>query len=301
MLAPICLFTYNRLKETQQTVEALILNNLAQESELIVFSDGPKNDEDITKVEEVRLYLHSVSGLKSVEIIESPVNKGLANSVISGVTQIIEQFGKVIVLEDDLITSPNFLDYMNQALFFYQDRKRVLSVSGFSFSINYSSNYQYDIELGYRASSWGWATWNDRWNGIDWEIKDYYSFKWNSLKRLKFNRGGSDMAHMLDRQMNGQINSWAIRFCYHQFKHDLLDVFPIKSKVINNGFSPNGTNCKFETKRFKTILDTSGKRYFRFNDELNVNKDVIKEFYQHYSFATRFFDKIRQFLWAKRN
>lgn len=301
MLAPICLFTYNRLNEIQQTINALQKNFLSQESELYIFSDGPNNIATDTKVEEVRKYLKTIKGFKAVKVFESPVNKGLANSIISGVTQIIDKHEKVIVLEDDLITSPNFLDFMNQALLFYQEKEKVLSISGYSFLIKHSNNYQYDVSLGYRASSWGWATWKDRWKDIDWEVKDYNYFKWNLLKRLKFNRGGSDMSHLLDKQIKGQINSWAIRFCYHQFKYGFLDVFPVLSKVMNIGFSQNGTNCKFKSKRYKTILDISDKRSFCFNDELIVDQNVINEFYKHYSLKSRLSDKILQIQWKINN
>lgn len=301
MVTPICLFTYNRYKEIRQTVEALQRNFLASKSDLIIFSDGPRNKQDSLNVSKVRQYIRKITGFKSVEIIEFPTNKGLANSIISGVTRIIEQFDTVIVLEDDLVTSPNFLDFMNQALLFYQEKKRVLSISGYSFSINHSNDYQYDMELNYRASSWGWATWVDRWKQIDWEIRDYSSFKLNFVKRLQFNRGGSDMSHMLDKQMHGQINSWAIRFCYHQYKYDYLDVSPVISKVMNIGFTQDGTNCKYESTRFKTILDISDKRSFVFSDELIVDKNVRKEFYKHYSLRLRLYDKILQILWKIKN
>ena len=176
MLSPICLFTYNRLDETRQTVEALKRNFLAPLSCLYIFSDGPKDETITQKVNEVRQYIKTIGGFKAIKIFESPVNRGLAKSIIDGVTQIIEKYGRVIVLEDDLITSPNFLDFMNYALEFYQNKERVLSISGYSFSINYPNDYKYDVAIGFRASSWGWATWKDRWNKIDWRVNDYSSF-----------------------------------------------------------------------------------------------------------------------------
>jgi hypothetical protein len=295
MFTPICLFTYNRLNETKQTIESLKRNFLAPESELIIFSDGSKNMESSSKVSAVREYLHTITGFKSIRIIESTENKGLANSIINGVSQILKEYSTVIVLEDDLITAPNFLNFMNQALQFYENKKSVLSISGYSFTMKHFKNYSFDSSFGCRASSWGWAIWKDRWNQIDWDVKDYSNFRWNILKRLKFNRGGSDMARMLDKQMSGKGNSWAIRFCYHQFKYGLHDVFPTKSKIINIGFSPEGSNCRFESDRFKTLLDISGKREFNFNPNVNLDIKVINEFYKHYSLKSRFYDRIKRF------
>jgi hypothetical protein len=292
MLAPIVLFTYQRLAETRQTVAALQHNFLAPESDLIIFSDGGKDESSWMKVNAVREYLRTINGFKSVQIIESPINKGLANSIISGVTQVLEEYGKIIVLEDDLITSRNFLDFMNQGLDFYKENNRVISISGFSFSIPTNRNYQYDVFFGYRASSWGWGTWKDRWSKIDWDIKSYGEFKYNFIKRLQFNKGGSDMSHMLDNQMSGKINSWAIRFCYHQFENNLVDVYPVKSKVENIGFRYDGTNCHNGSYRFSNSLDLSSKRYFNLEKEIRLNIFQNIKFYWRYSITMRLISKI---------
>ena len=147
MTTPICLFTYNRLHETKQTVKALKENFLAMESDLFVFSDGPKNDAGRLKVEAVRQFLTSVNGFKSVKVFESEQNKGLANSIISGVSQIIQKYGKVIVLEDDLITSTNFLNFMNQALDYYASKEKIFSISGFGHKVGLPADYPYDVFL----------------------------------------------------------------------------------------------------------------------------------------------------------
>src|SRR5690554_840908 len=133
--APICLFVYSRLEETKRTVQALQNNYLAYESELIIFSDGAKDDVTQHKVENVREYLKTIHGFKTIKIVESETNKGLANSVIFGVSEVMEQYENVIVVEDDLIVSNNFLDYMNQALNTFQNCNNVFSVSGFCLKI----------------------------------------------------------------------------------------------------------------------------------------------------------------------
>jgi hypothetical protein len=296
-LAPICLFVYSRLAETKQLIESLQKNILATNSELFIFSDGAKNEHSIQEVNNVREYIHTIQGFSNVTIFESETNKGLATSIISGVTQIVSKYGKVIVLEDDLILAPNFLCFMNQALEFYEDKKRVLNISGYSFSLKYPSSYQYDVAFSLRAASWGWAIWKDRWEQIDWEVKDYNSLKWNIFKIIMFSRGGSDLFQMLYRQMNGKIDSWAIRFDYHHYKHKLLDVFPTVSKVEYNGFNSEATHTTKKCNTYDTLLDTSKQCDFFFSDDIKINKKIAWQFYKHYSFSRRLKDKISQIQW----
>jgi len=286
-LAPICLFTYNRFEETKLTIEHLQKNHLAEESELYIFSDGAKKNSAVKSVDAVRQYLKTVNGFRQVKVIESEVNKGLAKSIITGVSQIINDYGCVIVLEDDLITAPNFLTYMNQALDFYQDKQKVWSVSGFSFPINYEDDYKFDNSFGVRASSWGWATWENRWDLVNWDVPDYADFVNNKVEKKAFNRGGSDMCKMLNDQMTGKINSWAIRFCYAQFKQNKLDVYPVKSKVQNIGFSKNASNTQGMDTRFTTRLDDTNKKSFDFSENIIVDKKLLKQFVKPYSLFMR--------------
>lgn len=290
-LAPVCLFTYNRLWETQQTIEALKTNYLAPESELFIFSDGPKDENVDKKVMEVRQFIKSIDGFKSIKIFESPVNKGLANSIISGVTQIIEQFSKIIVLEDDLITSPNFLDFMNQALNFYSSHPLIHSVSGFTLDLKSLRNYSKDYYFGNRPYSWGWGTWKDKWSTIDWEVKDYNKFKKSIIQRIKFMQGGSDLLQMLNSQMKGRIDSWAIRWCYDQFKKKQVTVYPSKSKIQNIGFGANATHTK-KGDRFFTTIDDGKKVLFCFDNDIETNKEIIKEARKIFSFYERLKNKI---------
>lgn len=290
MLAPICLFTYNRLKETRLTVEALQGNNLASMSELYIFSDGPKGEIDAMKVNQVRNYIKSANGFKSVHIIESQTNNGLASSIMGGVTHIINQYEKVIVLEDDLITSRNFLDFMNQAIDFYENNEKIFSISGYSMNLPSLKMLNEDFYYGYRASSWGWGTWKKRWETIDWEVRDYSNFIWNPFKHLKFMRAGSDMPYMLWKQMNGKIDSWAIRWCYDQFKKELFTVFPAKSKIVNIGIGAEATHTK-KTKRFNTYLDQSNKTTFTFNSSVKADVNLEKEFRNSFSLKNRLMEK----------
>ena len=299
-LSPICLFVYSRTLETQQTVESLKSNILALESRLFIFSDGAKTTDKISKVNEVRKYIRTITGFAEITIVESVENKGLANSIISGVTKIVSEYGRVIVLEDDLILATNFLCFMNEALTYYEDKKKVLNVSGYSFTLNYLEGYKYDVAFSLRFASLGWGVWKDRWELVDWEIKDYKSFKWNLGKQLKFLKGGSDLCSLLSRQVNGKIDSWAIRFDYHHFKHDYVDVFPIVSKVQYNGNNAEATHTTHESNMYDTLLDESGIQTFKFSDEIMVDCSVRKQFYNHYSLISRLKDKITQLSWTRK-
>jgi len=275
-----------------QTIEALRDNYLADRSDLYIFSDAPKNVNAKVAVESVRAYIRNVTGFKSVTIIERPENYGLARSIITGVTEIMDRFGKVIVLEDDLLTATNFIEFMNQSLNKYEDNQKVWSISGFSFNLRYRDDYSFDGVFGIRASSWGWATWRDRWNKVDWQVADYQEFKSNTKSQRVFNKGGSDLSGMLNDQMNGRINSWAIRFCYAQFKNNGYDFFPVKSKVKSIGFGGDATNTRGMGSRFETTLDESAKRRFLFPDRAIVEPYILRQFRKRFSIITRIKYKI---------
>jgi hypothetical protein len=283
--APIILFCYNRLASTIQTVNSLRNNGLSKDSILYIFSDGPKYKEDEKDVIEIRNYIRSITGFKKIYVSESEENKGLSHSIINGVTKVVDEYGKVIVMEDDLVTSPNFLSFLNQALQYYADASQVFSVAGFTRPIN-GLNAD-EIYLTHRASSWGWATWKEKWNLVDWDVKDYDIFRKNKIARKKFNQMGSDMASMLDKQMKGKINSWAIRWCYHQFKNNLFTVYPAKSKVINVGFNVTATHTKDKFNRFKTELDDSNNTLFDFSNSLVLNEKIIRQFVKPFSISER--------------
>lgn len=296
MLAPICLFTYSRLAETQQTVEALQKNYLATESDLIIFSDGPKNELALKKVHIVRDYLKTITGFKSVKIIQSLVNKGLANSIISGVTKVLHDYGKVIVLEDDLVTTPNFLSYMNQCLDLYETDNRIISVCGYGLKINKPKSYEGDTYLYSRSSSWGWGTWKNQWETVDWDVKDWANFKKDEKAKKAFNKAGSDMFSMLKTVTEGNGHSWAIRFCYAQFKQAKFSVMPFNSLVDNNGFGVDGTNTHFKYSRFKTNMDAGSKKVFDLKTDLQPNKSIEKACYAYHSIFIRIYSRIRYML-----
>jgi hypothetical protein len=291
MPTPVCLFTYNRLEETKKTIYALRQNYLSKETELIVFSDGAKDNSSIDKVQEVRKFLRTISGFKEISVIEASTNKGLANSIISGVSSVLLYHKKIIVLEDDIITTRNFLSYMNQVLNFYETNDKIFSVSGYTMNLPSLSEYEKNYYLGYRASSWAWGTWKNRWEGVDWEVKDYKNFMRNPRMQLRFMRGGSDLPFMLWKQMNGRIDSWAIRWCYHQFKNNLYTVFPSRSLATSIGYGQSATHTK-STSRFMTSLCDGNQLEFDFDLDPKIDEKLTSEFRSKFSFLSRFMDKI---------
>ena len=292
MLSPICLFTYNRLSETIQTVEALQKNELAVESDIFIFSDGPKNEKDAPFVNDVRQYLKTINGFRNITILESESNKGLAKSIIDGVSYVFTKYEKIIVLEDDLITSPNFLAFCNQALDFYENSDSIFSISGYTMDLPSLKNYNCDYYIGVRASSWGWATWKNRWEKIDWSIKDYCHFKYNLKSNYRFMKGGSDMSYMLWKQMNGKIDSWAIRWCYNQFKMKQYTIFPKISKIQSVGFGFSASNTK-NISIFRTHLDITNKMIFNFNNEIIIHNSLLSEFKKKFSLSKRIKNRLK--------
>jgi len=282
MLAPVVIFVYARPEHTKQTIESLAKNALADETEVYIYSDAPKNEKVQQKVEMVREYIDTLAQrnlFKSIHIIKGETNKGLARSVISGVTEIIDQYSKVIVVEDDLVSAPNFLQYMNEALEFYEEDNRIWSICGYTFKMNIPADYNHDVYLSYRGGSWGWATWRDRWEKVDWEVTDYPVFKNNKKLRSRFNRGGRDMANMLDNQMQGKIDSWAIRWCYAQSKLDMSTVYPIVSRIKNIGLDGTGTHSGITSKYDTVISDGTDKCRF---ETLDLDRRIVKSFRDHF-------------------
>lgn len=255
--APILLFVYNRPDKAEDAIESLAVCDEASKSKLFIFSDGPKNDSQIKKVNEVREKIEKVSKNKfeSVEIIKSEENKGLAKSIITGVSEIINKYKSVIVVEDDAIVTKNFLSYMNSCLAVYEDDNRVWSIGAYLVPIQIEKEGRSDVFLCNRGSSCAWASWSDRWNKIDWDDRRFYRIKYNPIKQILFNTGGNDLAIMLVRQLDHRIDSWAIRFAYSRFLNHQYWVLPYVSKVFNSGCDGTGTHNKATDKYDNIQLD----------------------------------------------
>ena len=274
--SPIILFTYLRIENLKNTIQYLANNYRANEYDLFIFSDGPKYQKDQILIDEIRKYLKTITGFKSVIITESKFNKGLASSVIYGVSEVLKNFDRAIVLEDDLIVSFNFLEFMNASLNHYKNTSEVISISGYSFSN--ISNENANAYLLNRSWSWGWATWRDRWEKIDWQATAYTEFSNNKKLQKQFSALGSDVNLMLKRQMEGNLDSWLIRFVFNQFQVKGITVYPTISKVINNGWDEFASNNKGSGFRFKTDFDQSSNLNFKFPETLEIKPEVQKKF-----------------------
>ena len=243
-LAPIALFVYSRPEHTRRTVQRLRQNVLASQSELHIFADAAKNANEAGAVEEVRELIHAIEGFRSVTIVERSANLGLAASVIDGITRLCDAYGRVIAVEDDLLTAPDFLAFMNSALDHYQFVPGVFSVGAFNYGIRPPQGYSADAFFSYRSCSWGWATWRDRWRKADWQVSDYLDFRSDTRRIRRFSRGGGDLGRMLARQMAGKLDSWAIRWAYAHCTHDAVALLPVQSRVLNIGLDGSGTHCR---------------------------------------------------------
>ncbi|WP_229219099.1 glycosyltransferase [Dyadobacter sediminis] len=278
-LAPVVLFCYNRPWHLRQTIESLQLNLLASQSELIIYSDGPKLPPDEPFIADIRNYIADLKGFKSVKVIAAEKNNGLAKSVIKGVSDVLEKYEKIIVLEDDMLTTPDFLTFMNEALHIYQERKDIFSVTAYSPPIEVPAAYRHDLYLAPRASSWGWGTWKSRWQHADWDVNDFDSLKKDPGKKQAFTQGGEDLWPMLAKQQLGTIDSWAIRWTYSQFKNSAYGVYPVKSKIKNIGTDGSGTNFTFKTGYYESEM-SAGKVLF--DPLLQPDADVINAFRRYY-------------------
>lgn len=240
--APVALFVYSRPEHTRQALEALAANRLAGDTPLHVFSDAPKNDSAREVVEQVRSYIRTITGFRSVSIVERATNLGLARSIIDGVTSLCKKYGRVIVLEDDLVVSPYFLKYMNDALDFYEHEERVISVAGYRYPIEQASESSTFFLKG--TNCWGWATWERGWNLFEADGRRILAqLRERGLTRAFDMNGAFWYTRMLMDQVRGKNDSWAVRWHASAFLKDRVTLLPHKSLVRNIGMDGSGVHC----------------------------------------------------------
>lgn len=236
--APIILFTYCRPRHTQQTVEALLRNVEAKESDLIIYSDAPKHEKAKKGVEETRAYIRSIKGFKSIQITEREKNWGLAKSLIDGITKVVNQYGRVIVVEDDIVTSPYFLKYMNDGLNLYTNEDKVASICGYMYPIKKKMPETFFIQ---GADCWGWATWDRAWKVFNPNAKDLLNQLVNRNLQKQFDFDGTyPYVNMLKAQIQEKIDSWAIRWYASTFLNGMYTLYPGQSMVFQNGMDGEG-------------------------------------------------------------
>jgi GR25 family glycosyltransferase involved in LPS biosynthesis len=262
-LAPIILFTYNRLDHLKKTVKSLKQNKLSKFSQLIIYSDGPKDKIDELKIQALRKYLKKISGFKSVNIEEQLNNKGLAQNIIDGLNYTFSKYSSAIILEDDLVLSKNFLEYMNDALELYKNKRRIISIHAYSYPIKFNKNDP-DYFFLRGADCWGWAAWSRSWrlfnkNGSFLKKK---LIEKKLVKQFNFNNSYNYMK-MLEDQIKGKNNSWAIRWYASAFLKNKLTLYPKNPLIKNIGIDGSGTHgyesynrfniSKFQNKSYRKI------------------------------------------------
>jgi len=238
--APIILFVYNRPDCTKKTLEALARNYGADEADLVIFSDGPRSEEDKSKITAVRAIAAAAAGFRSVRLVEAAENRGLARSIIAGVTDVVEERGRAIVMEDDIITSPYFLRFMNDALELYADEPKVAAISGYTHPLGKQMPETFFLR---DSSCWGWATWARAWSKFNPDGAALLSQIEARGAVRAFNHDGSfDFTLMLRDQIAGKNNSWAIRWRASLFLEGLLSLYPGQSLTCNIGNDGRGTH-----------------------------------------------------------
>ena len=239
--APILLFVYNRPEHTRRCIESLLKNSLASESYLFIYADGAKDNTQQETVNEVRNYIRTIQGFKEIILMERSENWGLARNIINGVTTQVNRYGKVIVLEDDLVVAPYFLQFMNDALEVYKNEPRVGHIQACDFTQDSSLPATFLIKW---TGSWGWATWDRAWKHFNPNGNELLQeLEERKLTHVFDFNGKYGFTRMLRRQIEGKNNSWAIRWNASLFLKDILSLNVGRSLVQNEGFDGSGTNC----------------------------------------------------------
>lgn len=298
--APIVLFVYNRPYHTEQTLMALQQNDLASESELFIFADGPKVDatvEQIEKIDEVRKVIQKKQWCGKVHIIESEVNKGLADSIVGGVTEIVNRYGKIIVLEDDVVVQKGFLRYMNDALNVYEDEEQVMHISAYMYPHSCKKMpTTFFYNLPYPGG--GWATWKRAWKYFENDESSLYKYFNDNDLWDEFNTAGSDyLQYQLEANIRGEIKTWFVKWHASLLIQNGLTLYPHRSLTHNIGFDSSGVHCG-QTNKFNGSLVS----YVKVTKSAPIcsleGKQVILDFYQHLNDMPRlsFFKRVKRWM-----
>lgn len=249
-MTPLLIICFNRPEHTRLTIEAL---RIQQPPLVYVFQDGPRlnNETDLGRCKQVREMIEKGFDWPcELHTSFSEVNRGCRDAIIYAITEVLNHHESVIVVEDDIITSPAFYSYMCKALEYYKDRKTVFSISGHSHSPSkfmIPEDYPYDVFASPRLFNWGWGTWRDRWNQADWTFSYYDDFMKQPYEKKAFCRGGDDMLSMLINERNGKSSAWDIQFAFAHFRNHAVSIVPCVSYTMNIGQDGSGTHCGVST------------------------------------------------------
>jgi hypothetical protein len=257
-VTPVAIFLFNRPNHTRNLLSSILKCNNHDSNTYFIFIDGPRDPSDYTNIAEVKDIVEELFSHLNVKVIVREQNLGLAHSIISATTELLKLNECLIVLEDDLVLHPEFFRYMEQALDYYKNKDDVISISGYQ-PIRTLADIAHSTYLAPRIHSWGWATWSNRWENIDWDLETIMEFCLNEKAVSRFDLGGADLVKMLFDQINGKVNSWAIRFNYHAAKMNAYTVYPNATLVLNRGFDGSGVHCgqnlEIQTQTFDFRLD----------------------------------------------
>lgn len=301
----IAIFAFNRPDLLQRTLTALAANDLANKASVTFFCDGPRHEKDEPDTRAVRELAKNAQGFASVDVVERPKNMGCAASVIDGLTEMFRLHERLIVIEDDIVTSPYTLRFLSEGLARYADNEKVFDIAAWTpphIARNLPANYPYDVYAIPRFNCWGWASWRDRFQYIDWDVKDYQTFKNSPQLRKAFNAGGDDLSPMLDMQMEGKINSWGIRADYARFKKNMLGINPIHSYALNIGMG-SGTHTTIGTTYWDSDISLAVE-HPRFMDDIHVDTRIHETYLACYkgqkrSLPVRAINKLSRMLSGK--
>jgi len=268
-LAPIALFVYNRPEHTLRTLEALQKNELAEKSKLYIFSDGAKTPEDEPMVKAVRAICSEIKGFREIQLIEKEKNQGLANSIIAGVSKLFEDYEKLIIMEDDLLSSPFFLSYMNEALNTFKAEPKVWHISGWNYPID--TEGLNDAFLWRVMNCWGWGSWRDRWQHFEKNPQKLIeTFSKAEIARFDLN-GTSDFWEQVELNASGRFNTWAIFWYASIFQHNGLCLNPAESYILNIGLDGSGMHGKDD----RGLLDSSLSKKFPLDLNIKIEEDKL--------------------------
>lgn len=291
-MTPIALFAFNRPESTKELLNSLILCTGFKKTELTVFLDGPRNASDALLISSVIQVIDDFvksNNLTNVTVVKKETNQGLAKSLVCGINEIFSYSERIIVLEDDLILSKDFLTYMNASLDYYEDHECVGAVSGFSIDIDYGS--ECDNFFHHRPCSWGWATWKKHWINCDWTYLPR-NFKDKLSLYLKCYPVGQDIYRMFEQNHRGKINSWAILWTIHFVRSNLLCSYPVNSRVINQGFSKDATHCKGDAPFPMRLYDSHCNNY-HLSRNFAINSKFNFYYSNFYKISFKFSEKLK--------
>jgi hypothetical protein len=283
-LAPVVLFVYNRLNHTKLIISALKKNILAKKTDLYIFSDGYKNSEDKLKVLSVRNFIQKLNGFNKIIINYNKKNYGLSNSIIKGVSYVLKKHKKAIILEDDILVSKFFLNYMNDSLNMYADNEKVSSISGYVYPIVFKKKFNTFFIKG--ADCWGWGTWLRSWKNFEKDGNKLLNIIKSRHCEYDLNLSGSfDLLKMLKDQLQKKNDSWAVRWIVSNFLKENYVLYPVKSFVQNIGNDGSGRH-NLESDNYKVRLVNNYKTYnkIQIQEDLYAKTLFVKFFYSFHKY-----------------